>query len=1168
VQNATLVVSGGNDRLTNTTALSLGDAQNDTGVLQLGDSSGAVSQTVSSIATIGSSTGNAIVGGNASANSTLVVNNNASSTFGGLLGGSSPSQNNLGLTVSGNGSMVLTGMNTYVGPTTVSGGTLTAGSPSAFGVNSALSINNSGLVQLNGNSLAFGSLAGNGILENGGASAAAATVSANSANSTFSGTLRDGNGGGTLALTKVGSGSLTLNGSPSYSGLTTIQTGSLLLGSGASIASPITVAAGAGFGVQSTSPSATATALSSLTFGAAASDATSLNLNLNSGWSTSVPLLSVSGALAINGTTTVNLAASSLPSLGLYPLVDITGSPTALSGFALGAISNPRIQASLQVNGDVLDLNVTAVDSAVWTGAQNGTWDINTTANWKTSVTHQTTNYLQNDAVLLDDTATGTRNINLTAAVTPSSLVVNNNGAAYTIGGAGSIGGPTSLVKNGSGLLAIVTNNNYSGGTNVNGGTVQIGIGGTSGNLPGDALDNATLAFNRSDNPVYTNVISGSGSVAQQGAGMLTLAGNNSYTGQTSVTNGTLQIGNGSTSGSLTSDIANNAAVVFNRSDDVTCANAISGNGTVRQIGSGRLILTGNNTFTGAATVNNGILQVGNGGSTGALTANIVNNATTTFSRSDNYTYGGSISGAGALNQLGPGLLTFTANSPVIGTTTVGGGTLQFGNGGTTGSVAGSIINNAALAFNRSDNVTFGNVISGAGSVTQLGPGILALTATNSYNGGTYVSGGTLQFGANGNLGNAQIHMNGGVLQLTGDFGSGDPTSASPLDLPLAIAFNQGVSTIDTNGHYLATNGQLTGAVGATIVKTGAGTWLQNYGMGGTFTGNMHIEQGSVIDAWTGRSTNTDAISNSTIVTIDPGATWDDSYGNGEDMGGLAGGGTAIILAGGSFNLKAATATTFSGQLRAGTNGTPSPGASGNFTVSGGGSITLSGSNSDYGGTTSVTNGSLIVSANVAPSTNGPLGNAGSAVKVGGAGNASLEVDTPGVQFGRDIQLASGSPGRSTVGGLNTSGEVDYTGQITLGANNGSASPLTLFAAAGGTVGVSGNIVRASGATGSADSITTTGGGTLVLSGVENFQGALDVAAGTTVLTAPSVVPDGTSLDVGSGALALDPTIPSPAPAIASGSVTAVPEPGAISVMLAAAFGLAVLRLRNNRVGR
>ena len=196
------------------------------------------------------------------------MNNNGNTTFAGTLGGVSPIQNNLGLTVSGTGSLLLSGLNTYVGPTTVSGGTLTAGSPSAFGVNSALTVSNPGLLQLGGNSLAFGSLAGNGALENGGANSVTATVGGNNTNTTFSGTIRDGSGG-TLALTKTGSGALTLSGNPNYSGPTAVQGGSLLLGSGVAIASPISVAAGAGLGVLSTSPSATATAISSLTFGAA-----------------------------------------------------------------------------------------------------------------------------------------------------------------------------------------------------------------------------------------------------------------------------------------------------------------------------------------------------------------------------------------------------------------------------------------------------------------------------------------------------------------------------------------------------------------------------------------------------------------------------------------------------------------------------------------------------------------------------------------------------------------------------------------------------------------------------------------------------------------------------------------------------------------------------------
>ena len=64
--------------------------------------------------------------------------------------------------------------------------------------------------------------------------------------------------------------------------------------------------------------------------------------------------------------------------------------------------------------------------------------------------------------------------------------------------------------------------------------------------------------------------------------------------------------------------------------------------------------------------------------------------------------------------------MTLTANNTYTGGTTVSAGTLQIGNGSTTGSVAGNILDNASLVFNRSDNITYGNVISGSGSVTQL----------------------------------------------------------------------------------------------------------------------------------------------------------------------------------------------------------------------------------------------------------------------------------------------------------------------------------------------------------------------------------------------------------------------------------------------------------------
>jgi autotransporter-associated beta strand protein len=69
---------------------------------------------------------------------------------------------------------------------------------------------------------------------------------------------------------------------------------------------------------------------------------------------------------------------------------------------------------------------------------------------------------------------------------------------------------------------------------------------------------------------------------------------------------------------------------------------------------------------------------------------------------------------------------------------------LQIGNGGTSGSIAGNVTNDAALVFNRSDAVTFGGDIGGSGTVAKLGAGVLSLTGANTYTGVTVIDAGTL----------------------------------------------------------------------------------------------------------------------------------------------------------------------------------------------------------------------------------------------------------------------------------------------------------------------------------------------------------------------------------------------------------------------------------------
>ena len=107
----------------------------------------------------------------------------------------------------------------------------------------------------------------------------------------------------------------------------------------------------------------------------------------------------------------------------------------------------------------------------------------------------------------------------------------------------------------------------------------------------------------------------------EERCGTWVLTGTNTYTGPTNVNGGILFIGNGGTTGSIQSIIANVAGgstLGFNRSDAVSFAGTIAGAGAVQQLGTGTTTLTGTNTYTGGTTISAGTLQLGSGGATGS----------------------------------------------------------------------------------------------------------------------------------------------------------------------------------------------------------------------------------------------------------------------------------------------------------------------------------------------------------------------------------------------------------------------------------------------------------------------------------------------------------------------------------------------------------------------
>jgi fibronectin-binding autotransporter adhesin len=171
-------------------------------------------------------------------------------------------------------------------------------------------------------------------------------------------------------------------------------------------------------------------------------------------------------------------------------------------------------------------------------------------------------------------------------------------------------------------------------------------------------------------------VISGAGSVQQNGTGTTVLVAGSTYTGGTTIKAGTLQLGNAGTTGSITGDVADNGILAFDRSNVLTFGGVISGTGSVQQNGTGITVLVGDNTYTGGTTINAGALQLGNGGTTGSITGNVINNGILAFDRSNDLAFGGVISGTGSVLQNGTGTTVLVRDNTYIGATTVNAGSL------------------------------------------------------------------------------------------------------------------------------------------------------------------------------------------------------------------------------------------------------------------------------------------------------------------------------------------------------------------------------------------------------------------------------------------------------------------------------------------------------------
>ncbi len=318
----------------------------------------------------------------------------------------------------------------------------------------------------------------------------------------------------------------------------------------------------------------------------------------------------------------------------------------------------------------------------------------------------------------------------------------------------GFINGFGGLAKMGNGTLTLLGTNSYSGGTTISGGVLQVGDGGSTGSLVSGVNIGSGSRFIWNKSTVvdtYGGVLSGNGFFTKSGVGTLALTGTNTATGLTTVSGGILQIGNAGATGSIGSSIALvGGHLRWNKSTSDVFSGTISGSGTFSKTGTGTLTLTGNNTYTGATSLTGGNLQIGNGGSDGSIVSSVdmLPGRRLTWNKSTADTYGGVISGNGAFfTKTGTGTLTLTGSNTATGLTTVSGGTLEIGNGGSSGWIGSNIaLLGGRLRFNKSSDDLFANAITGTGSLTKAGSGVLTLTGNNTYTGSTTIAGGTLRY--------------------------------------------------------------------------------------------------------------------------------------------------------------------------------------------------------------------------------------------------------------------------------------------------------------------------------------------------------------------------------------------------------------------------------------
>ena len=892
-------------------------------------------------------------------------------------------------------------------------------------------------------------------------------------------------------LEKIGTGTLTLSGTNTFTGDLTITGGTLAVTGGAAIADVVEVVVGTGATFRVDSDESIG-ALSSTAADATVAVGVNTLSVVGTQDTTYAGTMTGTGSLFNGGTGTLTLTGDGsgftgvLGSTNAGAEVAITGGGTTGAN-GVGAVVGSTLSTD---GGAILTSNaILAADGQVtFTGDET----IGTLVNGAASGVAGGTVTLTGAGTVL--TVNGSANL-----LNPGTF----NGTNGTIDGTGSLnitGGTFSVGAAGDVQTATTIG---AGGTVVNGGTMaDVGNAGTfTNNGTADDLTNtgagagsnagtlASLTHNSTGTFTNTGVVTGNTAVS---SGIVNLnAGTNlSDTGSVTMTGGTLNVNAAETVGALVANAGTtnvnaqlNAGEVSGTAGSIVLGAAgglvagdsdgsstsfggvISGTGFVQKLGTDTQTLTGVNTFTGGITATQGVLAITGSGSvlnTGFITIDPAGSVSTdggAFANTLSITNNGAPVGGFGLLLTGGGDESIASMS----------GT------GTTNLSSGSVLtlNTGASAI--------GGAISGAGALTVTGTSATTLTAANTYTGATTVNSGTLAVTGAGSVASADVTVTGtGALTTdsdalgaasvvtvsgTGTFTSSGTDSFAAITQTGGTVNGSGVETL--SGAFTQSGGTTGGTVdinSATFTQSGgaiiaAGTTVTSSGVqalnGGTIAGAL--DGAGAITAASGTTGVTGTITNAASLTVSggtvnlTGAGSVDTGGNAiavsagaltNDGGGI--GDTDTVTVSGTGTLTTTGTDTIAALTQTGgiVNGSSTLTSTGAFTQSGGttgGTITVVAGSFTQSGGAAIAAGTTVTTAGAKTLNGGSI-----AGTLNGTGAFNVASNTTTVT-GAITGAASGTV--ATGATLTSTGTVSTTGTLT---NNGTANMAGL---------VSGNLV-------------------------------------------------------------------------------------------------------------